>query len=248
MPLFHPSGGLFYHLRARRYRATLWRPFHAAVAAWLAAWQPGRPHLVLVGPSGGYALPAPFLQRFARVTVLEPDPLARFILARRFPGVAFRFAASAGLARPEGFAWLAERHPDAALLFCNLLGQEPIGQGAGFERGVWLAGLASALSGRAWASWHDLASTARAPQRHGVIRLPRAQALEALLARYWAGGELEIVDHECTGLCPDLPREYAIWPLRPGQYHLVEWLCREPAADARGLSSQLRNSNRPQDG
>lgn len=228
MPLFHPSGGLRYHLRARRYRATLWQPFHAAVAAWLDGWQPERAHLVLVGPSGGYALPASFLQRYDRVTVLEPDPLARFILARRFPGTAFHFTASTGLARPAGFAWLAERYPDAALLFCNLLGQEPAGQGPGFERALWLARLAPALSGRPWASWHDLASTARAPQHQGVLHLPRAQDLDALLARYWAGGELEIVDHECAGLCPELAREYAIWPLYPGQYHLVEWLAGNP--------------------
>lgn len=221
--MFHPSGGLIYHLRAARYRRRLWRPFHAVVAGWLAGWRPEATHLVLVGPSGGYALAAEFLARFPRVTALEPDPLARFLLRRRFPDVAFHWADSAALARPEGFDWLAQAFPDAAFLFCNLLGQEPAGPSRDFHRAAWLARLEPALDGRAWASWHDLASTSRAPDRSSVLSLPRAEPLEQVLARYWDGGELEVCDHGCAGLCPASPREYAMWTLRPGHHHLVEW-------------------------
>jgi hypothetical protein len=194
------------------------------VHAWLAGWRPTETHLVLVGPSGGYALEARFLNRFARVTVLEPDPLARHTLARRFPGIPFRFAADPGLARADGFTRLARRYPDAAFLFCNLLGQSLVGQGADFQRQAWLFGLAHALAGRSWASWHDLASTRRRPDRTEVLRLERGKPLDVVLGYFWRGGELAIHDHECSGLLADAPREYAAWELRPGQYHLVEWL------------------------
>jgi len=224
MPWLHPSGGLVYHLRAWRYGGTHWSAFHDRVHGWLSGWRPPESHLVLVGPSGGYALEGAFLQRFGQVTVLEPDPLARSILTRRFPRIPFRFAADPGLARADGFERLARCHPDAAFLFCNLLGQPLVGQGPDFQRQSWLSGLASALAECSWASWHDLASTQRQPDALSHLGMDGAEPLEKVLNRYWQGGELTIHDHECAGLAPDAPREYALWELRPGQYHLVEWL------------------------
>ncbi len=99
-----------------------------------------------------------------------------------------------------------------------------MGARPGFDHRAWLDGLAPALAGRAWASWHDLASTARAPDRQGSLELPCAESLDTLLARYWQDGELEIEDHECAGLCPARPRRYAVWRLLPERYHLVEWI------------------------
>lgn len=224
MPLLHPSGGLFYHLRAWRWQGTRWLPFHSEVARWLDAWQPAATQLVLIGPSGGYALNARFLSRFQGITVLEPDPLARHLLRKRFSDFEFEFADSAWLAQSDGPAILAQRHPDAAFLFCNLLGQKLTGQGAGHDRQSWLTALQTALQQRQWASWHDLASTARRPDRFGQLALPRAEALDDLLARFWIGGVLEIHDHDCAGMLPDLPRQYAIWQLAPSRFHLVEWV------------------------
>lgn len=224
MPWLHPSGGLVYHLRAWRYGETLWPAFHAHVVDWLADWQPDAEHLVLVGPSGGYALDVGFLKRFGRITVLEPDGVARHILGRRFPQTAFRFEARFDLARPEGFQRLVQRYPDAAFLFCNLLGQRLVGQPSNFDRQAWLSNLAPAMKGRSWASWHDLASCHRRPDSLATFQLRRAEPLEESLGRFWQGGELSIHDHECSGLVADAPRRYAIWALRPGQYHLVEWV------------------------
>ena len=228
--MFSASGGLVYHLRAWRGRRGLWAPFHAEVRRWLADWQPGVGHLVLIGPSGGYALARPFLARFQRVTVLEPDVLARRILAVRFAGQRFDWRDGLGLATPGGLARLAADHADAAFLFCNLLGQQPEGAAAGFSRRAWLEQLEPALAGRAWASWHDLASTDRAPDRPAPLALDRAEDLDRLLNRFWQGGELAIVDHDCAGLAPTLPRQYALWTLRPGRHHLVEWLASPAAA------------------
>jgi len=224
MPFLHPSGGAVYHLRAWRYGKTLWPDFHSRVRAWLAAWPPETDHLVLVGPSGGYALDAGFLARFSRLTVLEPDRLACRLLEHSFPHSRFRFDTNFDLAKADGFHLLAKRYPDAAFLFCNLLGQQLVGQEAGFDRQAWLADLEPAIAGRAWASWHDLVSTPRAPDSMEAIGLERAEPLDALLGRYWKGGDLAIHDHESDGLVLEAPRQYAIWALRPGQYHLVEWL------------------------
>jgi len=222
--LFHPSGSLPYHLRAWLWRRTLWAPFHAEVRRWLTDWRPETKHLVLIGPSGGYALSAQFLERFERIVVLEPDPLARWMLRRRFPEVAFEWRESDFPPQPGGFASLAASYPGAALLFCNLLGQELQGQPDGFNRATWLAELESALQGRAWASWHDRVSSARRPDRQPYLRFAYALPLNELLGHYWQGGSLEITDHETVGLCSQYPRRYAIWHLAPKVWHLIEWL------------------------
>jgi hypothetical protein len=210
-----------------RWRRTLWAPFHAQVRRWLTDWRPDPPHLVLVGPSGGYALSTQFLARFQRISVLEPDPLARWLLRRRFAEAAFDWQDSEYLAQPGGFARLAAAFPDAAFLFCNLLGQELQGQTVRFDRAAWLGELEPALGGHPWASWHDLVSTARAPDSFKPVRLDRAIAPDELLAQFWHGGRLEVSDHETAGLCPQSPRDYGIWHLAPGRYHLIEWLARQ---------------------
>ncbi|MEW6678207.1 MAG: hypothetical protein AB1421_09830 [Pseudomonadota bacterium] len=221
--MFQPSGGLVYHLRAWAHQTRLWAPCHRQVRAWLADWLPDADHLVLVGPSGGYALDRAFLERFDRVSVLEPDALARLVFKRRFPHKGLEFRPDTALSSPGGFAWLARTFPDAAFLFCNLLGQTLVGQGASFDRNAWLAELVPALAGRAWASWHDVASTRRPPDSTDVFVQARAN-LDRVLAHYWHGGELLIQDHDCAALAPDLPRQYTHWSLRPGHYHLVEWV------------------------
>jgi len=224
MSLLHSSGGLIYHWRAWRWRRSRWRPFHREVARWIDAWQPRARQLVLVGPSAGYALNARFLGRFQSLRVLEPDALARYLLRRRFSDVRFEFSDSAWLAQADGPGILAQRYPDAAFLFCNLLGQKIAGQSVDHDRQRWLEALQFALRQREWASWHDLASTARRPDRYVQLSLTEAEPLDALLARFWQGGELEIHDHACAGLLPDSARHYCIWQLTPSRFHLVEWV------------------------
>jgi hypothetical protein len=213
-PLFHSSGGLLYHLRAWRHGDRLWTDFRAQVAAWLRAWQPRTETLILVGPSAGYTLPPDFLAAFHRIIALEPEPLARWLLRRRFPDARIEFGPA--LRHP---AELAD-HTDGAVLFCNLLGQD----WTDLPAETWRPELARALAGRSWASYHDLATTTRPPDHHATVELARAQPLDAILARFWRSGVLEIEDHERQGLFPDLPRAYTIWHLRPGSHHLVEWL------------------------
>ncbi len=121
--LWHASGGLVYHWRALRYRRRLWQPFVAQVAHWLAGWQPTQEELVIVGPSAGYTLDRAFLARFARVTILEPDPIAKSRLRRRFAGISFeegRVDCFSGMGGPQA---LSQAYPRAAIMFANSIGQ-----------------------------------------------------------------------------------------------------------------------------
>lgn len=216
--LLDPSGGLVYHLRALRHRRGLWAPFHRVLAGWLAGWQPERRELVIVGPSAGYALPAGFLARFGRVTALEPDPLARRLLARRPDAGRLGFSRLDCLASADGLAWLAATHPDAAILFSNVLGQR-LAPG-----GDWRPLLARHLAGHAWASYHDVISTTARP-KPGGCHAPAGsdQSLAATLARFWPGGTIELTDHETFRLGGDRPHGYTVWPITRRRWQLVEW-------------------------
>lgn len=215
--LLDPSGGLIYHLRAARHRRRRWAGFHACVADWLDGWQPVRRHLLIVGPNAGYALPAGFLARFETVTALEPDPLARWLLSRRPDAVALHFDRLDALATPDGLARLAARFPDTAVLFSNVLGQ------CSAPCADWATLLARHLAGHAWASYHDVISTTTPPARTAACAPTTAEPLDATLARFWAGGELTVVDHGTFHLDGNRPHAYALWPIAPRRWHLVEW-------------------------
>jgi len=216
--LLAPSGGLVYHLRALRHRHGLWAPFQRVVASWLAGWQPGRRELVIVGPSAGYALPAGFLRRFERVTALEPDPLARGLLARRPDAARLGFSRLNCLATPDGLARLAAAHPEAAILFSNVLGQ------LAAPAEDWRRLIARHLSGHAWASYHDVISTTAPPKPGSEQALTiDDQSLETTLAHFWPGGTIELTDHETFRLGGDPPHRYTVWQITRQRWHLVEW-------------------------
>ncbi len=218
--LLDDSGGLSYHLRALRYRQHLWQPFTQQVGRWLQAWQPPQSELVIIGPNAGYTLDAGFLGRFRRITILEPDPLARWLLARRFPACRFEHEVLDCCAGLHGPAMLRARFPDAAFLFANLLGQviSRLDQG-------WPAALQEALQGASWASYHDLAACNKAPAFAGELKLKGRESLAAILRRYWPTGEarqpLTVHDHGSLGVLP--ASACAPWSITPRQHHLVGW-------------------------
>ncbi len=224
--LLSPTGGLVYHLRALRHRHGLWAPFHRAAAGWLAGWQPMRRELVIVGPNAGYALPAGFLMRFERVTALEPDPLARWLLAQRADAGRLGFSRLDCLATPDGLAHLAAAHPEAAILFSNVLGQ------VAAPADDWHTLLARHLSGHAWASYHDVISTTTPPTRDTPCTVTDDATLADVIARFWTGGELAVTDHATFRLGGAGPRHYAVWPITSRRWHLVEWVARPAGADS----------------
>lgn len=216
--LLSNSGGLVWHATALRRRHG-WRDFIAGVAQWLAGWRPSRDHLVIVGASAGYTLPMAWLRRFDRLTVLEPDPLARICWGMRWPGVELgRLDALA----VGGLAALGKRYPDAAVLFANVLGQVECAGGRD-----WVGALATDLRGLPWASYHDAFSCTLPATLRGPLSLPQAGDIETLVAHFWPGvGEIEIFDHGALGLGGEGAHAYLPWSLRPRQEHLVEWCCR----------------------
>lgn len=215
--LLDASGGIGYHLRALAYRRSLWAPFIARVGDWLQAWSPAATHIVIVGASGGYALSADFLRRFEHITILEPDPLARLILRRRFVRVTFDFGQLDCLADHDGPAWLAHRYPDAAVLFANVLGQSP----ALAANPKWRPILREALRAHHWASWHDILSATQAPLADPDCALEPATTLASLAGRYWRW-PTEVCDHDSFGLA-GRQDGLALWQLAPAQWQIVEW-------------------------
>lgn len=234
------SGGWRWHLEAWRSQRR-WAPTRAALASWLAGWQPPQRALLLVGPSAGWLLPPALLARFDRVDALEPDPLAGWLLRRRFPHPDMRLLATDYLApggeilAPRGLAALAAAFPHHAVLWCNLLsqiaGMYPAQTGATADPPVdapawaaWKTAFCDTFAGRSWASFHDRLSADRAPSA-APFALSDDLGSQALALRAWAApvdAALAIYDHQLAGLAPGLPRQYVDWPRRPGLHHLVE--------------------------
>jgi hypothetical protein len=227
MSLLTPSGGLVYHYRALRYGSSLWAPFRANLASWLEASElSSAEELLLLGPSAGHCLPLAWLGQFRRLTLLEPDPLARRLLSQRLPQPRLEAEHRDLLLRPllsgrAGLDAVLERRPRAAVLFCNVLGQLHFALSddeherfqAEFVRRV-----VPLLDGRAWASFHDRWSFDLEPDPALPQRL--------VFAKAWFGAHgptLTALDHGTSQLFPAaLPHHYFGWQLTPRALHLVE--------------------------
>jgi hypothetical protein len=225
--MLNPAGGLRYHWRARRY-AHRWGPFVHPLAHWLAGWVPDAAHLLLVGPSAGWCLPDALFRRFARIDVLEPDPLARVLLARRLRRLGREVHPCERdylTGDPAGLAELARDFPRHAILFCNVLGQ------VGFlrpelddaERSLeWKQALMTSLGGCAWATFHDRLSGCLVPRLGGETATSDAAMSDEDLAAAFYDGDGELTTHRMDGLFPRLPRRYFGWELVPGWHYLIE--------------------------
>lgn len=234
---FNPAGGVNYHLRARQHARKLWEPFRWALGEWLLGWQPPEKNLVLVGPSAGYNLQPFLFERFERVFVLEPDPLARWLFKRRLaraplePRPRIETIADDHLVQhPERLLSLLARCEPCALSFSNVIGQLSVlldGESPDAELLAVRRAVRAALAGRSWASFHDRVSGPLPPNVEGLVRAPRRWSDEELLARAYDTHEgssvVELVDHHSEGFFPEeLPHAYLRWELDPGVYHLIE--------------------------
>jgi hypothetical protein len=236
MSLFTPSGGLVYHARALRFRDGLWAPFRDVLAAWLAQHLAVTEELILVGPSGGHCLPLAHLSRFGRLLVLEPDPLARRILALRLPRSRLEVEHRDLLLQPllsggSGLDTVLRQRPRASVLFCNLLGQLHFGLSDDAQvhfRAELRRRIVPLLEGRSWASFHDRWSLDRSSRDEPT---PTARSFERQpnddeLGVAWfgpAGAPVTVLDHGTSGLFPEVwPRSYFSWQITPQALHVVE--------------------------
>jgi hypothetical protein len=232
MGLFNPAGGIHYHMTAARNRR-LWEPHRLSTAAWLESWGPERDELVLVGPSAGYSLPAGFLEAYGKVTAVDPDPLALGLLRMRFPKVRWRFSAHDFFLGPKrrlnpgSFSELAAAYPEAAFLFCNVLGQLPfVAKDYAERRFDWAHDFAAFQRANEWASFHDLWS-ARANVPHKAWQPPPLSGenrIRGSVAALGLGGEkIEIRDHQTADLFSvQTDRWLWTWQITKSELHLLE--------------------------
>lgn len=216
------SGGLMWHVRALRHRR-LHDPFRHAIAAFLQGWTPDPSHLIVVGPSAGWFLPGPFLRLFSRLTLIDLDTSAPFFFQWRHG----RHLKAGGV----GHQWihadfvaclpqLLSKHPEAAVLFCNVLGQ------LGLEREDYEGRLAQVpkwLAGRAWASFHDrYSSPIPAGEWAEASPFASTEAMdEGMLQRLGCRGEW--TDHGTGGVLPaGILRHYFPWQITPHRFHWIE--------------------------
>jgi hypothetical protein len=236
MALFSLSGGLLYHLKAIRYSRELWAPFRRHVATWLNDALPPESELVLVGPSAGHCLPLEQLARFERVYVLEPDPIARRILAWRLAHPRLHVEHRDLLVEPlisgrAGLDALLDRRPNAAVLFCDLLGQVQLELGeeqqSRFQR-EFRRRILPRLAGRRWASFHDRWSLDRGleePKLPSVVGFNYVPQDEELGAAWFGAGSaaVQVLDHATSELFPEPgSRRYFAWQITPHALHIVE--------------------------
>jgi len=197
---------------------------------------PARDELILVGPSAGHCLPLEHLRCFSLLTVLEPDPVARFLLQRGLGRRNMNVEARDLLVAPlvvggSGLADLLDARPRASVLFCNVLGQLQFGlSDAQHElfREQFQQQLLPRLRARAWASFHDRWSLDRDATESAVpspLVFPRAPSDEELGVACFgrAGPAVTVLDHGTARLFPEAaPHRYFAWQITPQALHVVE--------------------------
>ncbi len=213
------TGGLRWHWRAFL-RRRHWRAASERIADWLDSTRPASTQLLLIGGSAGWMMSGRWLQRFARIDLVDIDPhaprLFRFNHGRalRASGTELHFLQEDAMA---GLERLLDRHPDASVFFDNVLGQHMYRVRDIERTEAELDRIALRLAGRDWGSLHDLFSGPADPraapatpvlgfdaQRDadgltvaGLYGTPLHRTLLAQL-----GGHGEWVDHLTTGVFP----------------------------------------------
>jgi hypothetical protein len=227
-----PSGGLLYHLTALRYRKTQWQDFLQSVDLWLRQWRQNSSSLLLFGASAGWTLPAHIFSRYQRVSVVEPDPLARFILKRRFPEMQnWLFYDRVDLlpwftSDRNLFSFFLRENSDADILFSNILGQIPLLLPQALtptDHHLRQREFMQALQHRNWASYHDLLSSSTSPVRREPLPRQKNFNLEKIAEQVFAPDHV-VTDHEMGWLSQELETDLAIWEIRPSQFHLTAFV------------------------
>jgi hypothetical protein len=246
--LISESGGLLWHAKALLRHRGLWSDFNNRVERFLSDWQAElefgegqRPDgLILLGPSGGWCLPTQgFLESFSEVIAVDPDPAARAIFQRRFRPKTQAAGDTPSSPKPT---WvpstfervlpaLLTRHPNHAVLFCNVLGQLRYQDEKGLERIEFELGqIKLMLAGRHWASFHDRISgeTASADLHELEFFSAEPVTTQTLVKRVARTGEW--LDHLTERVLPDhTPRRFMAWPISRERTHWIEagWVGRQ---------------------
>jgi hypothetical protein len=211
--LFTHSGGLIYHARAWRAGHT-WKSHRNSVRDFLNAWNPPADTLVLVGPSGGYSLPAGWLKKFDEVIAVEPDPVARALFEWRLKMKLTWLSQPLDFNDPSLF--LAQIPPKSAILFCNLLGQVSVSSAFKMK-----ATLQKITEGRPWASYHDVISGT------GIhLQVPAATDFKKKTVdeiKTWVNLTAEARAGDSTVRELSLHDAFDLFPAGEGVFHYWDW-------------------------
>ena len=185
------SGGLLWHARAWR-RQGAWRGTCNHIRQWLEQVQPNSSQLVIIGASAGWMMPSPWLQQFSSVSTIDIDrwaaPLFRMRHGSALKSSGTQLRCDTGDALGDLQTLLAA-HPDAAVLFDNVLGQLRFMHDSMDETMSYLDMIKQRLAGREWGSLHDAYSGAvRRSVRVGK-KLVMFQSLQAQSAATTLSGE-----------------------------------------------------------
>ncbi len=243
----NPAGGLFYHYCALKYRHSRWKTFREPLNEWLLEWDFEHEDLLIVGSSGGYSLSDAFLMRFKSITIIEPDPIARFIFLKRFEkmGIPIHhdpedyFSPEKNDFQPSRLQDFFKKYQTHSIVFSNLLGQFPHLFPKAAEREsfkFWKKILRRELDQRfSWLSYHDRISS-RYEFKLSVNIMKSSQDFtnsELVESLEWANQSpraIQIGDHQTGDLFQGMERRYFVWRIFPGQCHLVEGARRDRPA------------------
>jgi hypothetical protein len=198
-------------------------PFRESVSTFLQSWNPSASQLIIVGPSAGWFLPDSFLCRFSRLTLIDLDTSAPLSFALGHGRSLRRSGTRTKWIHADFVDCLPQvlsANGDAAILFCNILGQLAL-EREDYE--ARLGELPQWLAGRRWASFHDRYSA----------RIPISKAFEAtaftsfekmdaqMLQRLGLSGEW--MDHGTDAVLPaGVLRHYFAWHIVPDRLHWIE--------------------------
>jgi len=154
------TGGLNWHMHAFQSQKR-WQPSVAHIEYFLARCKPRHTHLLLMGCSAGWMMPTAWLTQFTRIDAYDIDPLAQRLFNWRHGRALLSSNTHITHHRQDAMAHLPEilaQHPQASILFDNMLGQHRyrIRDEALVE--TELRALKTTLAGRDWGSVHDLLS------------------------------------------------------------------------------------------
>ena len=250
--LWNPSGGLLYHLRARRYRTVLWREWIQSLEDWLCnEWNPIEKKIVIIGASAGHCLTETFLSRFDTIIGNDIDPLSFYFFKKNFPFLNSNpskliwdstdyISPQKQIFSENGRISLKQKYPGHAILFSNVLGQlcllDPVASRR-MNFVLWKRSFDRIFMEQSIASYHDRFSAEEIEPSERILEWRPTQRVQTkdILKYYeeniFGSKKVELVDHETDWILEKTPRQYRIWEITPNHHHLIELVGRGPCDD-----------------
>lgn len=229
--LIHPSGGLKYHFRARRFQHSLWMPYLKQIDSWLSGLNVQKKNLMLIGASGGYTLPRSWLHSFQFIQVIDPDPLAKFIFLKNIEHSNVSWDKKNYFVDINHFFRRLSQIPeDTFIVFCNFWGQihfiYPDFVYSWPKN--WETTILRELEKFNWASFHDIYSGVNLlPQDVLIPKRPRPWS--SLSDTSWLETILpvdsQVTFHETPifNIASSDTFQYGTWQITPKQWQLIEF-------------------------